>query len=242
MNGLTQSTREDSVLIPSTRLAVSASHGSHQSLARERRFNPGSPSAGAQALPLHLRYKLGLKALVFRGTLRSTVAAESVGSAGWKSPDARRTGLLMATVVAMIDNETRYAYTASQLDPLLHVVFDEPHSGWAARMVILLGGRVPLQAPAPGWGDRLRVVTDLNTNWAALNFLHPNEESPTWQGWDSYNPEVSAQSPALPFGSSSLVFPRSAALPLGVVRAAVQEYCATATRPTCVQWQRASYF
>ncbi len=148
----------------------------------------------------------------------------------------------MAMVVAMIGNEVRYAYKASQLDELLHVVVAEPHRGWAARIVVLPEGEVPLATPAPGWGNRLRVVTDLNTAWGALNFLHPAAESPRWQGWDTFNPEPSMQAPALPFGSSGLLFPTSAALSLSVVRAAVQEYCDTAMRPTCVQWQPASYF
>ncbi len=148
----------------------------------------------------------------------------------------------MARIVAIIGSGLWYASTASQLDSLLHVVFDEPHSGWAARMVILPESGVPLRTPAPEWGNRLRVVTDLNITWGALNFLHPDEESPTWQGWDSYNPKLPAEAPALPFGSSTLAFPQSAALPLSAIWAAVQEYCDTAMRPTCVQWQPASYF
>ena len=140
---------------------------------------------------------------------------------------------MMNTITAIIDGEMWYAYTEPELAGLLRAVLDQPHAGWA--------GSLAAWGDQPGSEDhRLRVSTDLETGWGAINFLQHSPATSSWNSWETFNSTVPADAPELPFGKGAFTFPRNASLPLDKVREAVEEYCRNCRLPTCVKWQEAN--
>jgi hypothetical protein len=139
-------------------------------------------------------------------------------------------------VGAIIDGRTCYANDGHDLSALLDTVFHWLPAGWAARLFVFTETH-----PMRVGDDRLRLATDPDTAWAALNFLHYDHTDRCWHTWNTLNPTPEPHTPRLRFGSSGLFFPTDAALPLPHARQAVAEYCHTATQPTCVRWQPTNY-
>lgn len=88
-------------------------------------------------------------------------------------------------VMAMIDNEVWYAYTPRELS-----TYSTPYS--ASHILDGLVGyscwrvaKYRLRTADALLEDRLRVVTDLDSAWGALNFLH-HDTNHVWTGWDSF--------------------------------------------------------
>jgi hypothetical protein len=141
----------------------------------------------------------------------------------------------MPTVTAIVEDEVWYAYTAAELEGLLEEVLGKAHVGWAGSLAAWGDG-------SHEWDHRLRVSTDVLTGWGALNFLYHSRKAAGWEGWNSFNEELPAWAPELPFGRGPWRFPQSASLPLEQVKGAVEQYCETRGLPTCVKWQEANIF
>ena len=144
-------------------------------------------------------------------------------------------------VSALVDNDMRYARTDEEIDELVRVVVDEPHPGWASLLYVA-------DRPCRTWDHedgpwyphlQLRVTTDPDTGWGAVQWLGPDGDRVT--AWDSYNPAVPDDAPTLWADPSVPVeWRRSALVPLPLVRIAVREYLTSGgRRPSAVRWQRA---
>ncbi|MGP4020282.1 Imm1 family immunity protein [Saccharopolyspora sp. 5N708] len=121
---------------------------------------------------------------------------------------------------------------------LVQLIVDEPHLDhtlvfvWDRECRQSADGTVNEFPP-----NSLRVFTDPEAGWGALSYHHWNVDLS-----DSYNPAGPADAPALFFDpAGGLLFPKSAALPLGQVRAAVVEFCRTGARSECIEWQPGQY-
>ncbi|MFI0468399.1 Imm1 family immunity protein [Saccharopolyspora sp. 5N102] len=145
----------------------------------------------------------------------------------------------MTVVTAVIDNQLRYARTDAEVSSLILAALAEQHD-WATLFYVW---DRPCRESDDGSlheypGNQLRLDADPDSGWGALNYVNTAEESEPPGVWNSLNPAPSQDAPTIWFDPGTpTAFPASAVLPIAHVRDAVSEFCLTAKRPHCVQWQ-----
>jgi hypothetical protein len=83
---------------------------------------------------------------------------------------------------------------------------------------------------------QLRISVRPSAGLAALN--HMDHDDPHMPIANSYNPKRPLPDVDLIFnGTTGAVFPRTAAIPIAVVRKALIEWLETRRRPTCIEWR-----
>ncbi|GAA4864213.1 hypothetical protein GCM10023222_16080 [Saccharopolyspora cebuensis] len=145
-------------------------------------------------------------------------------------------------ITGIFGHEFRYAWTPDEARDLVDaILYGEPEQFaqvyvWDRPCRQSEDGTVHEFPPG-----RLRITTDRENGWGALNYMHPG--TPDGDLVDSFNPDTDESAPVLLFDDEGgLLFPRSASLPLDQVRGAIAEFCRTGARPTCVRWQPGEWF
>lgn len=92
--------------------------------------------------------------------------------------------------------------------------------------------------PQRGRSSRSVLVVTVNRGWGAGYFRNPDN----W-AWITRNPQPTTEPPDLLFDpEAGTDFPPGAAIPVGHLRRAIEEYLQTGQRPTYVTWQEAERY
>jgi hypothetical protein len=89
-----------------------------------------------------------------------------------------------------------------------------------------------------GRSARSVLVVTVNRGWGAGYFRDPDK----W-AWITHNPQSTAEPPDLLFDpEAGTDFPSSAAIPVGQLRRAIEQFLQTGQRPTRVEWREAEQY
>ncbi|MFB9908841.1 Imm1 family immunity protein [Allokutzneria oryzae] len=144
---------------------------------------------------------------------------------------------------AILDNHMRHARTPEEIAEVVREAVDVTHPLWPTLLYLWDRPCTTFQDDGEHAfpGHQLRVSTDPESGWGALNFVLADEEA--GGAWNTLNPEPAETAPELVFDvDAEHHFERTAALPLDTIREAVTEFTTTGERPTSVLWQPSTRF
>lgn len=152
---------------------------------------------------------------------------------------ARNTELGVTVATAVVDGERYYAHTDSEkqkaVDRLLHP--EEP----TRACHFCVWDRPYESDDIPGPYERLRVVTDPDSQLGALTFTEETEDGELYS-WHTHNPQPVSDAPVLRFDKgSALTFPRDSLLGVEQLGAALLEFSRAGEKPSAVRWQQARW-
>lgn len=141
----------------------------------------------------------------------------------------------MIVTASLASGVARVAHGLQESIRLVDEILSTDHTGWETTMSV--GDEEfhrTKNGPFPN--HQLRVSVRPSMGLAALNYM--DNDDPNMPIADSYNPTRPLPDVDLIFnGSTGLVFPRWAAIPIRDARRAMTEWLETRRRPTCIEWR-----
>ncbi|NYH77062.1 hypothetical protein FHR84_000376 [Actinopolyspora biskrensis] len=141
-------------------------------------------------------------------------------------------------VTAIVENRRHYAQTDSEITELIRTIVDDDHGDWPSLIYVCDRPLTADNSELPG--HQLRVMVEPGTGYGALNWF---QEGSDGDARDSFNPHAPDDAPRILFSPhSGTEFRQNAALPIDLIRTAIDEFIHTGQRPTCVHWQLAEWY